>query len=317
MYVVVTGAAGFIGRHVVARLRAGGVEVVGIDRLPWLPADGETPLLADLAEPDPRVCEALAGAAGVIHLAARPGVRDPAADIERRRHRDNVVAGARVLDGTPRDTPVVVASSSSVYGGAGAPERPRPCREDAPLRPRGGYARSKAALEGHCRARARRGGRVGVARPFTVAGEGQRPDMALARWIAALRDGRPAQVLGDVGRRRDVTDVRDVAEGLVRLLEVTGTPVVNLGTGVTHRLDTLVAAVADALGVPPRLRLVPAGPQEVPSTLADTQRCRDLLGLRLRTDLTDLVRRQVAAATPPDTDDASVARAPTASVASS
>lgn len=299
MTLVVTGAAGFLGRHVVARLRAAGAEVIGIDRRPWAPMPGETALLADLAVADRRVDEALESCRGVIHLAARPGVRDRAPDVERWRHRDNVVAGGRVLGATPPKVPLVVASSSSVYGGAGSPTAPRPCPEHAPLRPRGGYARSKLALEQRCRERARRGGRVHVARPFTVAGEGQRSDMALARWIAALRGGCPARVLGSVARRRDVTDVRDVAEGLARLLDVPGSEVVNLGTGVTHRLDDLVGAVAAALDVEPRLSVVPAGRHEPAATRADTHRCRSLLGLRPHTDLPALVARQLRATEAP------------------
>lgn len=299
MTIVVTGAAGFLGRHVVARLLGAGDDVVGIDRRPWIPMAGEEVLRADLAAPDRRIDDALASARGVIHLAARPGVRDHTPDVERLRHRDNVLAGARVLDATPVGVPMVVTSSSSVYGGAGSPSAPRPCPEHAPLRPRGGYARSKLVLEQHCRARAQRGGRVHVARPFTVAGEGQRPDMALAHWIAALRAGEPATILGDVARRRDVTDARDVAEGLVRLLDVPGSEIVNLGTGVTHRLDELVTTVAAALGVAPRLRVVPVGHQEPPATCADTRRCHSLLGLRPHTDLPELVARQLHASTAP------------------
>lgn len=305
MAVVVTGAAGFIARHVVARLQAAGHRVIGIDRRAWQPRVDEQRVLGDLAEPDPALDEVLRGATGVVHLAARPGVRDRTPGIERLRHRDNVLAGARVLDLVPDAVPVVVASSSSVYGGAGRPDDPRACREDDPLAPRGGYAESKLALEGLCRDRAERGGRVSVARPFTVAGEGQRPDMALSLWMAAVSRGQPVAVFGDPGRRRDVTDVRDVAVGLARLLEADEVTTVNLGTGDTHRLDELVAAVGRALGTMPRKRVVPVDSVEVAATRADTTRCRDLLGFVPTTDLDELVSRQVAAT--PDLVDATAA----------
>lgn len=295
MSVVVTGAAGFIGRHVVGVLRSRGVAVVGIDRRPWVPTDGERLLLADLALPSDEVDTALREAEGVIHLAGRPGVRDRDPSAEHWRHRDNVVAGQRVLDVTPASTPVVVASSSSVYGGSRAG---RPSHELDPVRPRGGYARSKAALEERCHVRAARGGLVSVARPFTVAGEGQRPDMAFSIWIDAALRGEPLTVLGDLRRRRDVTDVRDVAEGFVRLLERAPVTTVNLGTGTDHDLRTMAETVARVCDVPLRTATRPASADEVTRTLADPTRCRRLLDLSPTTDLDGLVRRQVAATNP-------------------
>lgn len=296
MSVVVTGAAGFIGAHLVARLLADGHQVVGIDRLPGVPA-GARPLLADLAEPDDAVRAALTEAEAVIHLAGCPGVRDRAPDIARRRRRDNVLAGEQVLALTPPSTPLVVASSSSVYGGArrGPDGTLRPCAEDDRPAPRGGYARSKAVLEQRCAARSARGGHVVVARPFTVAGEGQRPDMALSIWIDAARRGEPLRVLGSPDRRRDVTDVRDVVEGLVRLAERQPTGTVNLGTGIGHRLADLASAVLRAVGSPAPLLVEPVSPVEPPATLADTRRCLALLGFTPRTNLDALVARQVAA----------------------
>lgn len=298
--VIVTGAAGFIGRHVVARLRAVGWPVTGIDRRPWSPAPGERMLIADLAEPDADVDRMLTGAGGVIHLAARPGVRDRAPDIARRRWCDTVLTTARVLETTPSSTVVVVASSSSVYGGAGDPAHPRACREDDSLRPRGAYARSKHAVEWLAGRRAAAGGAVGIARPFTVAGEGQRPDMAISTWIRALLRGDELTLFGDRARRRDITDVLDVAEGLVRMLDRRVTGVVNLGTGRTHRLDETVATVARACGVGARVRVVSAPADEVAATRADVTTCRQLLGFVPTTDLEALVRRQLRAVVPAD-----------------
>ena len=300
MAVVVTGAAGFIGRNLVALLAARGLDVVGIDRRLGTSAGG-TPgvaaeLRADLADalPGP-IDDALAEADAVFHLAGRAGARDegaPAAELARLRLHDNVLAAERVLARVKRQVPLVVVSSSSVYGGAGTGGRPS--REDDQLHPLGGYAGSKVALERRCAARAAAGGLVAVARPFTVAGEGQRPDMAIARWLAAAA-GEPLTVLGGTGRRRDVTDVQDVAEGLLRMAELAVTGPVNLGTGAARTLGELVAAVGAALGVTPEITVLPAGQEDPAATLADTGRCRRLLGFVPRTDLAALVRRQAAA----------------------
>lgn len=288
--VVVTGAAGFLGRHVVRALTDAGHAVTGLDRRPWAPLPGEAVVRADLL--DPGAVGVLGRAAGVVHLAGCPGVRDDRPDAGRWRWRDNVLAGQVVLDATPRTVPLVVTSSSSVYGGAGSPETPRPCREDDPRAPRGGYARSKAALEDLCTAARATGRPVGVLRPFTVAGEGQRPDMALSRWIDAVSRGLPLHVYGSLDRRRDVTDARDVARAAVAALSQGFDGTCNVGTGTTHRLAELVDAVADAVGRPADVRVVPAADEEVPATCADTTRCRRELGVRPQTDLPTLVARQ-------------------------
>ena len=292
MHVVVTGGAGFVGAAVVRRLRAGGARVVSIDRRPGAPGAGTgrvQVLTADLLDARPEVTAALRTAAAVVHLAGCPGVRDDRPDIERARARDNVDATARVLAAVPAHVPLVVASSSSVYGGA---TDGRGSREGDPLRPRGGYARSKAEVERLCAERVAAGALVTVARPFTVAGEGQRPDMALARWLAAAREGRPLQVYGSLHRRRDVTDVGQVARALVGLAGRAEPGPVNIGTGVGHTLADLVDAVGATLGVRPEVEVVPAAEDEVPETLADTDRLRGLLGWVPRTDLPGLVRRQ-------------------------
>lgn len=289
MTVVVTGAAGFVGRTVVRRLVGGAVPVVAVDRRHLPRSPGVRVVTADLLDADEVVSEALLRADAVVHLAGCPGVRDDRPDVERARARDNVDATARVLEAVPAHVPLVVVSSSSVYGGS---RGRRPSAENDPLRPAGGYARSKVAVERMCAERVAAGARVTVARPFTVVGEGQRPDMALARWIAATRAGRPVQVFGSMSRRRDVTDVRQVAEVLVALARLGAPGPVNVGTGVGHSLADLLDAVQAALGRRPAVEVVPATTEEVAATLADTRRLGSLVGWVPSTDLPALVRRQ-------------------------
>lgn len=292
-HVAVTGAAGFIGRHVVAALRASGHRVVGIDRRAWTPIHGERAVIGDVL--DPSTHRHLATAEAVVHLAGCPGVRDERPDAARWRWRDNVLSGDAVLRTVPGSTPLVVMSSSSVYGGAGDPADPRACHEDDPRRPRGGYARSKAVLEDLCQARRARGHAVAILRPFTVAGPGQRPDMALARWIEAVRSGAPVTVLGSLDRRRDITDVADVARAVLAALDHDLDGICNVGTGTTQRLADLLDAVVHAVGRPANLRVVPAADEEVAATRASTRRCRARLGFAPETDLAAVVTRQVAA----------------------
>ncbi|MFF5212364.1 NAD-dependent epimerase/dehydratase family protein [Streptosporangium sp. NPDC000396] len=292
---IVTGAAGFIGRMLTRMLVDSGEKVIGIDRVPQPPRPGLTVLTADLLDDDELVRAALEDADAVYHLAGCPGVRDHSPGIVWRRRRDNVLAGARVLATVPRHVPLLVASSSSVYGGA---RDGRPSHEaDAP-RPVGGYAESKVLLEQLCAERLQDGGMTTVIRPFTVAGEGQRPDMALSLWLAAAREGRPLRVLGSLDRTRDITDVRQAAQAMIDLAVRGAQGVVNVGTGRGQTLRDLAAAVAEVLDTEVAFTLEPAPDIEPGASLADTRRLRSLIGWSPRTDLRDVVRRQAAAAHP-------------------
>lgn len=290
MAAVVTGAAGFLGRVLVRELGCRG-SVIGIDRLPQPELPGMTSIGADLLDGDPTAADALADADVVFHLAGCPDVRDSRSDADSWRYRDNVLATAAVLEAVPAHVPVLMTSSSSVYGGS---RRGRPCAEHHRLRPRGGYASSKVAAERLCRSRLRAGGAVTVVRPFTVAGEGQRPGMALSRWIAAALAGEPLRVLGSPDRTRDITDVRQVVAALLDLAAVAPGGVVNLGTGVGHSLGELIDAVARGVGTTVTVEVQPALRVEVEHTLADTTRLRQLIGWVPQTDLDDLVGRQLS-----------------------
>lgn len=293
MVAVVTGAAGFIGTMLLEVLADRG-PVVAIDRRPagGPVVDNVTYLRADLLDQDAAVTAALGGASAVHHLAGCPDVRDPRLDAEQHRYRDNVLATAAVLARVPPEVPLVVTSSSSVYGGT-VPGRPS--AESDPLRPHGGYARSKLLVERLCLARLEAGGLVTIVRPFTVAGEGQRPGMALSQWIAAAREGRPLRLLGHARRSRDITDVRDAARALADLGERRFGGVVNVGTGVGRTLRELADAVAAEFGVEIATVIEPSHPAEVEHTLADTRRLRELIGWVPVTDLARLITRQAAA----------------------
>jgi nucleoside-diphosphate-sugar epimerase len=289
---VVTGAAGFIGRTLVSALRTAGQGVIGIDREPQAAQPGFHAITADLLGGDQAVLAALAEADAVFHLAGCPGVRDETPGIAERRYCDNVLATAFVTAAVPLRTPLVVTSSSSVYGGT---RDGMPSRERDRLRPRGGYAESKLLVERICESRVEAGGVATVVRPFTVAGEGQRPDMALARWIAAARAGRSLVVFGSRSRSRDVTDVRHVADALIALAAQGHCGPVNVGTGAGHTLAALVAAIAEALDRDVEMVVRPAQRAEVADTRADTRLLRRLIGWAPETDLLALVRRQIAA----------------------
>ncbi|MGH3649423.1 MAG: NAD-dependent epimerase/dehydratase family protein [Acidimicrobiia bacterium] len=296
MRAIVTGSAGFIGGHLVEELVGRGYRVTAIDR--QSPTAGLAQhVVLDLAD-DPHgsgLTEAVSRADVVFHLAAVPGVRGSGPAVEQSRRLNNVIATMNLLSVVPLPVPVVATSSSSVYGWLSAGHA---SREGDPLRPRGGYARSKQTMERVCEQRRARGGVVAVMRPFTVAGEGQRPDMAFSTWLRALEAGEPIRILGSGDRTRDVTDVAHVVEGLIRAAEHGVNEAVNLGTGVSHRLIDMATTMLDLTGIDAEIVYQPVGVEEVDATRADTTRCRDLLSFVPETDLRSLLTRQIAAAAP-------------------
>lgn len=293
--IVVTGASGFLGSALVQHLVAEGVDVTGVDRRPAMVATaGGRHVIADLTEHRADVRRLLGTADAVVHLAARPGVRDQSPGVELARRRDNVLATHHVL--AAATGPVIVASSSSVYG---CTIDGRASQEDDALRPIGGYARSKAAAEAVCAAHREAGGTVCVVRPFTVVGPGQRPDMAIDRWLRAAAAGRPIEVYGRSDRSRDVTDVRDVTRALAGLVVLARgaaalPAVLNLGTGRARTLGELAGAVRRAVPGSRVVHVTPAAAPEPDHTLADTRRCVAVLGFVPATDLDEVVDAQLA-----------------------
>jgi nucleoside-diphosphate-sugar epimerase len=203
--VVVTGAAGFIGSHVAARLLALGSTVVGVDCfVPYYGRELKERNLARLRsdehfrfyESDLRhadLCPLVADADVVIHEAAIPGHPQSWSDFESYSS-CNVVGTQRLLAacvevGVPR---FVHISTSSVYGEHAVGD------ESVPLRPISPYGVTKLAAEHLVAAyRATSGLSATVLRYFSVYGPGQRPDMAFNRFIDSLAAGRPITVFGD------------------------------------------------------------------------------------------------------------------------
>ncbi len=251
----VTGALGFVGRHLTTALLQAGSPVYGLGKQP----DG-VPLPATAGElvlsgPDPELAGAYrySGPAGtlaymdldledgstlagllarlqpavVYHLAAQSSAavsfREPAATL-----RTNLLGTLNLLEAVrqlPKDLrPAVLVIGSAEEYGPQPPDAP-PLREDAPLNPISPYGVSKAAQSLLCRQYVRSYDlRVVLTRSFSHTGPGQDERFvfpSFARQIAAAETGRGPRVIrvGNLDAIRDFLDVRDVVRAYLALIE--------------------------------------------------------------------------------------------------
>lgn len=296
--ILVTGAAGFIGSHLVERLLARGDRVIGLDNFDpfYSPAEKWQNLSAALAHPSFRLIEAdcaeleeveraLEGESFdvVVHLAAKAGVRpsiqDPLGYV-----RANVQGTQAMLElarrrGVGR---FVFASSSSVYGNN---EKVPFSEEDPVERPISPYAATKRAGELLCHTYHHLYGMsVLCLRFFTVYGPRQRPDLAIRKFATLMLEGRPIPFYGDGTSERDYTWIDDVLEGVVAAIDRTARrqapefEIINLGESRTTSLSRLVELIAGSLGTTPVLERLPMQPGDVRRTYADVSKARRLLG---------------------------------------
>lgn len=312
--VLVTGAAGFIGSHLVDALLARGDRVLGVDNFDdfYDPAIKRANIAGarcssafTMAEADVRDPAALGAAMDeiepdvVVHMAARAGVRPsiaaPAlyADV-------NVRGTAALLDAARARgiSRVVVASSSSVYGNA---SRVPFSEADAAISPVSPYAATKRAAELLCETFAGLEPRLRIVslRFFTVYGPRQRPDLAIHKFATLISSGRPIPVYGDGSSSRDYTYVTDTVQGVLGAIERTRDPAVrhevyNLGESQTTTLRELIALLEDALGQKATIDRLPPQAGDVSCTYADISRARDTLGYAPAVPIRDGIPRFVA-----------------------
>lgn len=279
MKALVTGAAGFVGRHLVMALRAGGWRVVTAARR------GPADLVGDLLSiPLRRLSVDV-----VFHLA---GFANPSASIEdpAQAWADNAKATARVVR-EARAGRIVLASSCLVYG----PRADRPA-ESAPVSPRTPYAASKLCAEALGLAS---GKDVVVLRPYNHTGPGQSASYvcpSIARQIARAEAGLGPRVVevGALEPRRDFFDVRDMVRAY-RLAAERGRrgEVYNVATGRPIAIGEVLRLLLAESRVPMRVR---AGRGRADVVSGDFSKFRAATGWRpeipLRRTLSDLLAHE-------------------------
>lgn len=302
--VMVTGAAGFIGSHLVDALLALGHKVIAADRRSVHDDMIATSNLAqareygrlrlhtvELATGD--LDRLVTGVDTVFHLAAVPGVRSSWGVRFGDYVTSNVVATHRLLSACERTgvRRLVFASSSSVYGTANGPSR-----ESDPTGPISPYGVTKLAAEHLCVAHAGRpdtGLTVAALRYFTVYGPRQRSGMAIRQVLLGALTGADVPLYGDGQQRREFTYVDDVVTATLAAAtaEVTAA-VVNVGGGSSVTMRDVVELAGEITGRP--VPIVMADPQagDVAATEADLSVARQVLGYQPTVGLREGMARQ-------------------------
>ncbi|MEK8022960.1 MAG: NAD-dependent epimerase/dehydratase family protein [Candidatus Hydrogenedentota bacterium] len=290
---VVTGAAGFIGAHLCARLLQCGARVTGIDcftnyydpalkrrNVSGLVADPAFKLMeADLARTDLKPI--VADAEIIFHLAAQAGVRASWGEDFSLYTDRNVLATQRLLDAVSRldraKPRFVFASSSSVYGDSES----LPTMETAPRRPISPYGATKSLCEDLLRVYGKAMGIPWTAlRYFTVYGPRQRPDMAFQKLLLLARDGGEFTVFGDGSQKRDVTYVLDAVEATIAAGVVPEAihEVFNIGGGRMLILRDVLEYVRSFACPDFRLTYADFQPGDARDTGASIEKARRILG---------------------------------------
>lgn len=311
MKILVTGAAGFIGMHVCARLLNRGDEVIGLDNLnDYYDVSLKESRLAqlehypnfhfirmDIADRDEtaRIFEQIKPKR-VIHLAAQAGVRyslkNPLAYAD-----SNLVGFVNILEGC-RHAKVehfVYASSSSVYGGNTKIPFAEGDNVDHPISL---YAATKKANELMAYSYSHLYGLPSTGlRFFTVYGPWGRPDMAYYSFTKAILDGHPIDVFNHGQLQRNFTYIDDITEGVVRVLDKPAIPKVaahdtphrifNIGNHDPVSLLNFIETLEQELGRKAIKNFLPMQPGDVHMAYADTTQLQEWVGFTANTPLKD------------------------------
>ena len=271
--VLVTGGAGFIGRHVVADLAAAGAHVRVIDLVPH-PDPAVEIVIGDLAEPAVIEASLAGGIDAIVHLAAVTSVLRSLEHPELTQ-RTNVTATAALLEaarvagvGT-----LVFTSTNAVVG----PMEGSAISESSRLRPLTPYGATKAAGEMLMSAYTETLGlRCACLRLTNAYGPGmQAKDSIVARLMRTIRTGGTFEIYGDGLQVRDYVHVSDIVAAMrLALADESWRGPTVIGSGTSLSVLEVIDAVEQVSGTSVSFRHGPAKPGEMPAVIVDNARAR-------------------------------------------
>lgn len=268
MDVLITGAAGFIGRNLARRLAAAGHQLTCVDDLS-VPPTGLAP--PRLVRRDVRALTAadLECAETIVHLAARKNVPDSFHDHTQLLH--NIAVDYHLLHtftAARRPRRLLLASSCEVYGA-----RPEPCAEHLPPAPRSPYAVGKVTTEllAAIYRELNPDREICSLRFHNIYGPDEGPDAIVPAFIDAVAAGQPITIEGDGRQARDMTHIEDLTTMLHTIL-ADPHPIpkaLNLGSGTATAVNGIADLIREAAGTQTAIVHVPGRPNEIPAFVAD------------------------------------------------
>lgn len=300
--VLVTGGAGFIGSHLVKKLLQNNWRVIAVDDFNdfYDPHIKRNNVLMFSKEKDFYMVEGDITDSTfisrifskhrpeyVVHLAARAGVR-PSLESPRLYTEVNVLGTLNILEEIKKYKikNFVFGSSSSVYG----ENKKVPFAEDDPVENQiSPYAVTKYAGEHICKMYATLYKMpITCLRFFTVYGPGQRPDLAICKFMVRILKDKPIEMFGDGSTSRDYTYVDDIVEGIYKsLLNPMKFEVFNLGNSNPVTLRELIALIEKTLGKKAKVVKKPMQKGDVERTYADISKAKKILGWEPKTRIED------------------------------
>ena len=300
---LVTGAAGFIASRVIDLLLEAGHTVVGVDnmnaaydvrmkeyRLKKLVQHPRFIFhkldIADRGTFDRNSSLRQKPYTAVINLAARAGVRqsveNPWVYVD-----TNITGTLNLLEycREQKIPKLILASTSSVYGGKAPLPTTETTSSDLPLQ---AYAASKKSAEVLCHVyHYLYGLDVTIFRYFTVYGPAPRPDMVMFRFTQWISEGRPVKVNGDGEQSRGFTYVDDIARGTILGLKPMGYDIINLGGHEVIKINELIRLLETLIGSQGKVEYHPPHPADMATNWADTEKAQKILGWKPAVGLTE------------------------------
>lgn len=281
--IVVTGAAGFIGSHLVDRLLADGAgAIVGfdnfsrgaLDNVAHLRNEPRFELIEGDVQDQAGVSDVVRGAGLVYHLAAQSTLIGALRDVEYT-FQTNVRGTFNVLRSAVENgvTRVVFTSSQDVYG---EPVE-LPVEEESPLLPINSYGASKVAAEVYCGAFRREFGlQTVILRLASVYGL-RDIGRVIPTWLVQAQAGQQMHIYGGT-QVLDFVWVGQVVEALVRAGNFEGAlPPINIGSGTGTRIVDLARRIARLVECQAKLHVEPARHTQVTRYIANVDRMRQIL----------------------------------------
>ena len=302
--VTVTGACGFIGSHLTTQLIELGFDVVGIDCLDdnlYSRSVKESRLkslkqlnnfdFANINIATDELDSYFSDSKFVFNLAAIPG-QVLSWKLFDKYVESNILGTKKVIDSCIRNkvTKIIHASTSSVYGKFAVGDE---LQDTKPISP---YGITKLAAENLLFALTSSNNLdFTILRYFSVYGPGQRPDMAIQKFLTAIKTGQEINITGDGTQKRDITYVQDVVKATISASSLNEKKqIFNISGGKQFTLNQIIDECFNVSGLKSKINYVdrPIGDQE--ETFGDISKAQKLLGFNPTFDIKTGLSNQFA-----------------------